>query len=140
MLKVFNETCRYVNQSSKRKGSIAIYLEPWHADVLEYLNLRRHQGEESTKCRDLYFALYVNDLFMKRVENGENWSLFCPNDVNLVDYHGEQFEEKYIEAEKKGLYRKQIKARELYDIICATQIETSQPYFVYKDRINKSCN
>ena len=103
MLRVFNSTARYVNQAGKRKGSIAIYLEPWHADVLDFLELRLNQGQEEARCRDLFIALWVNDLFMKRVEANEQWSLFCPDKVKgLSDLYGEEFERAYEEAEAAG--------------------------------------
>ena len=138
MIQVFNSTARYCNQSGKRKGSIAMYLEPWHPDVVEFLALRYNQPPEEIRARDIFLALWINDLFMKRVEEDSMWSLFCPSVVpQLADTYGEEFEQIYIQAEKDKKYMKQMKARELLEKITHAQIETGLPYILYKDSINK---
>jgi len=138
MIQVFNSTARYCNQSGKRKGSIAMYLEPWHPDVIEFLALRYNQPPEELRARDIFLALWVNDLFMKRVEEDGMWSLFCPSVVpRLADTYGEEFEQIYIQAEQDKKYMKQMKARELLEKITHAQIETGLPYILYKDSINK---
>jgi len=138
MIQVFNSTARYCNQSGKRKGSIAMYLEPWHPDVVEFLALRYNQPPEELRARDIFLALWINDLFMKRVEEDSMWSLFCPSVVpQLADTYGEEFEQIYIQAEKDKKYMKQMKARELLEKITHAQIETGLPYILYKDSINK---
>ena len=144
MLRVFNETARYVDQGGgKRKGSFAIYLEPWHADIFEFLDIRKNHGNEEYRARDLFTALWIPDLFMKRVEeeNGE-WSLFCPNEApGLADVYGEEFDELYNKYENTaGLARKTIKARELFNKILESQIETGTPYMLYKDSANRKSN
>jgi len=142
MLRVFNSTARYVDQGGgKRKGSFAIYLEPWHADIFDFLELRKNHGAEEERARDLFFALWVPDLFMKRVEKDEMWSLMCPNEckgLHLV--WGDEFEKLYCEYEQKRKYRKQIKARELWQSILQSQIETGTPYMMYKDSCNRKSN
>jgi ribonucleoside-diphosphate reductase alpha chain len=142
MLKVFNETARYVDQGGgKRKGSFAIYLEPWHADVEDFLDLRKNTGKEERRARDLFLALWVSDLFMERVEKDEVWSLFSPSEVpGLHDVYGQEFNEKYIAAEKAGKAKKTIKARELWGKIIESQIETGTPYILYKDAANRKSN
>ena len=138
MIKVFNSTAVYCNQSGKRKGSIAMYLEPWHPDVVEFLALRYNQPPEEIRARDIFLALWVNDLFMKRVEEDGMWSLFCPSVVpQLAETYGEEFEKIYIQAEQEKKYMKQMKARELLEKITHAQIETGLPYILYKDSINK---
>ncbi len=142
MLRVFNDTARYVDQGGgKRKGSFAIYLEPWHADIFSFLELKRNNGKEEMRARDLFFALWIPDLFMKRVEEGGVWSLFCPNEApGLSDCHSEEFEALYERYETEGRYRKQIPAQELWFEILASQIETGTPYLLYKDAANKKSN
>lgn len=142
MLKVFNDTARYIDQGGgKRKGSFAVYLEPWHADIFEFLDLRKNHGKEEMRARDLFTALWIPDLFMKRVENNEKWSLFCPNEApELHKYWGEDFEILYERYEKEGRARRSIKAQELWFKILEAQIETGSPYMVYKDACNKKSN
>lgn len=142
MLRVFNDTARYVDQGGgKRKGSFAIYLEPWHADVFEFLDLRKNHGKEELRARDLFYALWVPDLFMKRVKADSTWSLFCPNEApGLADCWGKEFEELYERYEKEGRARKTIPARELWNAILESQIETGTPYMLYKDACNAKSN
>lgn len=142
MLKVFNDTARYVDQGGgKRKGAFAIYLEPWHADVFEFLDLRKNHGKEEMRARDLFYALWVPDLFMKRVEENGEWSLFCPHEApGLHDCFGKEFEELYHQYESEGRARKTIKAQELWFAILEAQIETGTPYLLYKDAANSKSN
>ncbi len=142
MLKVFNETARYVDQGGgKRKGSFAIYIEPWHADIEDFLDLRKNTGKEEMRARDLFLALWTPDLFMKRVKSDGEWSLFSPSDVQgLWEKYGEDFERAYEEAEAAGKAKKVIKARELWSKIIESQIETGTPYILYKDAANKKSN
>jgi ribonucleoside-diphosphate reductase alpha subunit len=141
MLRVFNSTARYVNQSGKRKGSIAVYLEPWHADIMEFLELRLNQGDEEARTRDLFTALWIPDLFMKRVESGEKWSLFCPDKApGLADVYGEEFEKLYISYEEQGLATKSVPASDIWIAILKSQTETGTPYMLYKDACNKKSN
>lgn len=142
MLKVFNDTARYVDQGGgKRKGAFAIYLEPWHADVFEFLDLRKNHGKEEMRARDLFYALWISDLFMKRVEVNEEWSLFCPNEApGLSDCWGEAFEALYTKYEAEGKARKTIKAQDLWFAILQSQIETGTPYMLYKDAANGKSN
>jgi ribonucleoside-diphosphate reductase alpha chain len=142
MLKVFNETARYVDQGGgKRKGSIAMYLEPWHADVFEFLDIRKNHGKEEMRARDLFTAMWIPDLFMKRVEAEGEWSLFCPNEApGLGDCWGEKFEALYEKYEAEGKARKTIPARELWAAIIESQIETGNPYMLYKDAANSKSN
>ena len=141
MLKVYNETARYVNQSGRRKGAIAVYLEPWHADVEDFLELRKQQGPEEKRARDLFLALWVPDLFMERVEKDEMWSLMCPDVCkDLQEKYGKEFNKLYTEYETKGMYKKQLKARELWNKILITQIEAGVPYIAYKDHANRKTN
>ncbi len=142
MLRVFNDTARYVDQGGgKRKGSIAIYLEPWHPDIFEFLDLRKNHGKEEMRARDLFYALWTPDLFMERVEANAEWSLFCPNECpDLHDSYGEKFNELYHKYESEGRARKTIKARELWDAITQSQIETGTPYMLYKDACNSKSN
>ena len=139
MLRVFNDTARYVDQGGgKRKGSFAIYLEPWHADVFDFLDLKKNHGKEENRARDLFFALWVPDLFMKRVEENGDWSLFCPHEApGLADTYGDEFEALYFKYEKEGKMRKTIKAQELWFAILESQTETGTPYMLYKDACNK---
>lgn len=142
MLRVFNDTARYVDQGGgKRKGAFAIYLEPWHADVFEFLDLRKNHGKEELRARDLFYALWICDLFMKRVEADGQWSLFCPNEApGLHECHGEAFEKLYTQYEAEGRARKTIKAQELWFAILESQIETGTPYLLYKDAANNKSN
>jgi ribonucleoside-diphosphate reductase alpha chain len=142
MLRVFNDTARYVDQGGgKRKGAFAVYLEPWHADVFEFLDLRKNHGKEEMRARDLFYALWVPDLFMKRVEANAEWSLFCPNEApGLSDCHSEKFEALYEQYEKEGRARKTIKAQELWFAITEAQVETGNPYLLYKDASNNKSN
>lgn len=142
MLRVFNDTARYVDQGGgKRKGAFAIYLEPWHADVFEFLDLRKNHGKEELRARDLFYALWVPDLFMKRVEANGYWSLFCPNEApGLSECWGEEFEKLYEQYEAEGRARKTVKAQDLWFAILDSQIETGTPYMLYKDAANSKSN
>lgn len=142
MLKVFNDTARYVDQGGgKRKGAFAIYLEPWHADIFAFLDLKKNHGAEENRARDLFYALWISDLFMKRVEADGEWSLFCPHEApGLADCHSEKFEELYTKYEAEGKARKTIKAQELWFAILDAQIETGTPYLLYKDAANAKSN
>ena len=142
MLRVFNDTARYVDQGGgKRKGAFAIYIEPWHADIFAFLDLRKNHGKEEMRARDLFYALWICDLFMKRVEADGQWSLFCPNEApGLSDCHGEVFETLYTKYEAEGRARKTIKAQELWFAILDSQIETGTPYMLYKDAANSKSN
>src|ERR1700710_1222193 len=142
MLRVFNDTARYVDQGGgKRKGAFAIYLEPWHADVFEFLDLRKNHGKEEMRARDLFYALWISDLFMKRVESNGDWSLFCPHESpGLAECWGDEFEELYTRYEASGKARKTIKAQELWFAILDAQIETGTPYLLYKDAANGKSN
>jgi len=142
MLRVFNDTARYVDQGGgKRKGSFAIYLEPWHADVFEFLELKKNHGKEELRARDLFYALWISDLFMKRVEQNAQWSLFCPNEApGLADCWGAEFEALYEKYEAEGRARKTVRAQELWFAIVESQIETGTPYMLYKDACNSKSN
>lgn len=142
MLRNFDMTARYVDQGGgKRKGSFAIYLEPWHADIFEFLDLKKNHGKDEMRARDLFYAIWIPDLFMKRVENNEMWSLFCPNECpGMGDCYGEEFERLYEKYEKDGKARKQIKAQDLWFEILESQIETGTPYILYKDAANRKSN
>jgi len=142
MLKVFNDTARYVDQGGgKRKGAFAIYLEPWHADVFDFLDLRKNHGKEEMRARDLFYALWVSDLFMQRVEANENWSLFCPHEApGLADCWGKEFEALYEKYEAEGRARRTVKAQELWFAILDAQVETGTPYLLYKDAANGKSN
>ncbi len=142
MLKVYNDTARYVDQGGgKRKGSFAIYLEPWHADVFDFLDLRKNTGAEEKRARDLFLALWMPDLFMKRVEEDGIWTLMCPNECpGLFDTYGDEFEKLYVSYEQADKGRKTIKARELWEKILEAQIETGNPYMLYKDAANRKSN
>jgi ribonucleoside-diphosphate reductase alpha chain len=142
MLKVYNETARYVDQGGgKRKGSIAVYLEPWHADIFDFLDIRKNHGKEEMRARDLFTALWIPDLFMKRVEAEGEWSLMCPNECpGLSDCHSEEFEKLYTKYEAEGKFRRQIKARDLWAEIINSQIETGNPYMLFKDAANSKSN
>ncbi len=142
MLKVFNDTARYVDQGGgKRKGSFAIYVEPWHADIFDFLDLKKNHGKEEQRARDLFYALWIPDLFMKRVEQDGEWTLMCPNECpGLTDTHNEEFEALYLKYEKEGKGRQTIKAQELWFKIIESQIETGTPYMLYKDAANGKSN
>jgi ribonucleoside-diphosphate reductase alpha subunit len=142
MLRVFNDTARYVDQGGgKRKGAFAIYLEPWHADVFAFLDLRKNHGKEEMRARDLFYALWICDLFMKRVEDNGEWSLFCPNEApGLSECWGEEFEALYTKYEAEGKARRTIKAQDLWFAIMESQIETGTPYMLYKDAANRKSN
>ena len=142
MLRVFNDTARYVDQGGgKRKGSFAIYLEPWHADVFEFLDLRKNHGKEEMRARDLFFALWTPDLFMQRVKEDAEWTLMCPNECpDLADTYGKDFEKLYKKYEKAGKGRKTIRARELWEKVVESQVETGTPYMLYKDACNEKSN
>ena len=141
MLRVYNATARYVNQAGRRKGSIAVYLEPWHADILDFLEIRLNQGDEEARCRDLFSAMWIPDLFMKRVEEGGNWSLFCPDKaMGLSDVYGKEFEELYERYEREGLATKVVPAADIWKAIIKSQSETGTPYMLYKDACNEKSN
>ena len=142
MLKVYNETARYVDQGGgRRKGSFAIYLEPWHADVFDFLELKKNHGKEEMRARDLFYAMWIPDLFMERVKADGEWSLFCPNEApNLYNVHSAEFVALYEKYEAEGRQRKTIKARELWNKIIESQIETGTPYLLYKDAANQKSN
>ena len=142
MLRVFNDTARYVDQGGgKRKGSFAIYIEPWHADIFDFLDLRKNHGKEEQRARDLFYALWTPDLFMQRVEENGDWTLMCPHECpGLSDTHGKKFEKLYKKYESEGKGRKTIKAQELWFKILESQIETGTPYMLYKDAANEKSN
>ena len=142
MLKVFNDTARYVDQGGgKRKGAFAVYLEPWHADIVDFLQLKKNHGKEELRARDLFYALWIPDLFMKRVEANEEWSLFCPNESpGLADCHGAEFEALYERYERENKARKVIKAQDLWFEILESQTETGTPYMLFKDHANNKSN
>ena len=141
MLRVYNSTARYVNQSGRRKGSIAVYLEPWHPDIMEFLELRLNQGDEESRCRDLFTALWIPDLFMKRVETNGNWSLFCPDKAKgLSDVYGEEFEALYQKYESENIANAVIPAVDIWKAMIKSQTETGTPYMLYKDACNKKSN
>jgi ribonucleoside-diphosphate reductase alpha chain len=142
MLRVFNDTARYVDQGGgKRKGSFAIYMEPWHADVFDFLDLKKNTGKEEMRARDLFYALWIPDLFMKRVEDNGDWTLMCPHECpGLSDTYGDEFEALYAKYEQEGKGRKTVKAQDLWFKILESQIETGTPYMLYKDSANKKSN
>jgi len=141
MLRVYNSTARYVNQAGRRKGSIAVYLEPWHADIMDFLEIRLNQGDEEARCRDLFSAMWIPDLFMKRVETNGIWSLFCPDKTQgLSDVYGKEFDELYEKYESEGLATKTIPAVEVWKSIIKSQSETGTPYMLYKDACNEKSN
>ncbi|KAI9294073.1 Rrm1 protein [Neoconidiobolus thromboides FSU 785] len=142
MLRVYNNTARYVDQGgNKRPGAFAIYLEPWHADIFEFLDLKKNTGKEETRARDLFYAMWLSDLFMRRVEADEDWALFCPNDVpGLADAWGEKFDELYVKYEREGLARRTVKAQKIWYAILEAQVETGVPYMLYKDACNAKSN
>merc|ERR1719510_974074 len=148
MLRNFNETARYVDQGGgKRKGSFAMYLEPWHADVFDFLELRKNHGKEEQRARDLFYGLWVPDLFMRRVKENAEWTLFCPNETidmetgkGLIDVWGEDFEQMYTQLELAGKGQKRVKAQQLWFRILEAQMETGTPYMLYKDHANRKSN
>jgi ribonucleoside-diphosphate reductase alpha chain len=142
MLQVFNDTARYVDQGGgKRKGSFAIYIEPWHADIFDFLDLKKNHGKEEMRARDLFYAMWIPDLFMKRVQEDGTWTLMCPNEcTGLFDSYGDEFEALYTKYEEDNKGRKTIKARELWEKILESQIETGTPYMLYKDAANRKSN
>merc|ERR1719497_287955 len=148
MLRNFNETARYVDQGGgKRKGSFAMYLEPWHADVYDFLELKKNHGKEEQRARDLFYALWIPDLFMRRVKNNEDWTLFCPNEAfdeetgkGLMDVWGDEFESMYARLESEGKGRKKVKAQQLWFRVLEAQMETGTPYMLYKDHANRKSN
>jgi ribonucleoside-diphosphate reductase alpha chain len=141
MLRVFNDTARYVNQGGKRNGSFAIYLEPWHSDIFEFLELRKNQGSDELRARDLFYAMWIPDLFMKRVQENGMWSLMCPHRCpGLSDVYGKEFEDLYEKYEKDGKYRKQVPAQEIWFKILESQVETGTPYILFKDHVNRKSN
>merc|ERR1711957_1120657 len=148
MLRNFNETARYVDQGGgKRKGSFAMYLEPWHADVYDFLELRKNHGKEEQRARDLFYGLWIPDLFMRRVKENGEWTLFCPNEAydqetgkGLIDVWGEEFEKMYVQLEADGKGRKTVKAQQLWFRVLESQMETGTPYMLYKDAANRKSN
>lgn len=142
MLRVYNDTARYVDQGGgKRKGAFAVYLEPWHADIFEFLDLKKNHGKEELRARDLFYAMWISDLFMERVKQDAEWSLFCPNECpDLFDTYGGEFEALYHKYEKEGKARKVVKAQDLWFAILESQIETGTPYILYKDAANRKSN
>ena len=141
MLKVYNDTARYINQSSKRLGSFAMYLEPWHGDIFTFLEAKKNNGSEEMRARDLFYALWIPDLFMERVKNKGKWSLMCPDKCpGLNDTYGDDFDELYIKYENEGKFIRQIDVMELWNAIINSQIETGGPYMLYKDSINRKSN
>ena len=142
MLRVYNDTARYVDQGGgKRKGSFAIYVEPWHSDIYEFLDLKKNHGKEEMRARDLFYAMWIPDLFMERVEKNEEWTLMCPNECpGLFDCHGKEFEALYTKYESEGRGRRTVKAREVWSKIMESQIETGTPYMLYKDAANLKSN
>lgn len=142
MLRVYNDTARYVDQGGgKRKGAFAVYLEPWHADIFEFLDLKKNHGKEELRARDLFYAMWISDLFMERVKQDTEWSLFCPNECpDLFDTYGGEFEALYHQYEKEGKARKVVKAQDLWFAILESQIETGTPYILYKDAANRKSN
>ncbi len=142
MLRVFNDTARYVDQGGgKRNGSFAMYLEPWHSDIFEFIELKKNHGNEFERARDLFYALWIPDLFMERVHSDDDWSLFCPNECpGLSDSWGKEFNELYISYETQNKFRRKIKARELWSAILTSQIEVGMPYILYKDACNRKSN
>jgi ribonucleoside-diphosphate reductase alpha chain len=140
-IKILNESVKHITQSGKRKGSIAIYIEPWHAEILSFLDLKKNHGDLSNRALDLFYALWIPDLFMKRIQNNEMWSLMCPSECpGLSNVHSEEFETLYLQYEREHKYREQISAKDLYNRIIISQIETGTPYILFKDTINQNSN
>ena len=141
MCRVFNDCARHINQSGKRLGSFAFYIEPWHDDIFDFLNLKKNHGDEAARARDLFYAVYIPDLFMKKVQANDTWHLFCPNESpGLTDCYGDEFEALYDKYVQTGQFRREVKARELWKEIISSQIETGTPYIVYKDAANSKSN
>src|SRR5690606_17448551 len=142
MLRVFNDTARYVDQGGgKRKGAFAIYLEPWHADIHDFLELKKNFGKEELRARDLFYALWINDLFMERVDADADWSLFCPQEApGLADTYGAEFKALYEKYEKEGRQKTTVSARKLWFEILESQIETGSPFMLFKDAANEKSN
>ena len=146
MFKTFNETARWINQGGKRKGSFAMYLEPWHSDIFDFLEMKKNHGKEEMRARDLFYALWMNDLLMERIKNDGDWTLFCPNEVKnhdgtiLQELVGEDFRWAYERLEQEGVGRRVVKARELWEKVLVSQTETGTPYMVYKDKANLASN
>ena len=141
MLRVFNDTAKYINQGGKRNGSFAIYLEPWHADVEDFLEMKKNHGDEELRARDLFYALWIPDLFMERIKDNGKWSLFCPNECpGLHNIYGDAFNKLYMQYEKSGKSRKVVNARDLWFKILDAQMETGTPYLLFKDHVNKKSN
>jgi ribonucleotide reductase alpha subunit len=141
MLKVFNSTAKFINQGGKRNGSFAIYLEPWHPDIQDFLELKKNHGDEEMKARDLFYALWICDLFMERVKTDQPWSMFCPRECPGLDgVYGEEFNQLYTKYEKEGRAKRSISARELWFQLLDSQMETGTPYLLYKDAANKKSN
>jgi ribonucleoside-diphosphate reductase alpha chain len=142
MLKVFNDPARYVDQGGgKRKGAFAIYLEPWHADIFDFLEMKKNTGKDEQRARDLFYALWISDLFMKRVEEDGMWSLFCPHECpGMAEAYGEEFEKLYTSYEEKGMAKKVIRAQDLWFAVLESQVETGSPFMLYKDSVNEKSN
>ena len=141
MIKTYNQVANYINQGSRRKGSFAIYLEPHHADILEFLDLKKNQGSEDLRARDLFYAMWISDLFMKKVENDEDWYLMCPDECpGLSDVYGDEYKKLYNKYVEEKRYKRVVKAQEVWSRILDSQIETGVPYIGYKDAVNKKCN
>ena len=141
MLRVFNNTARYIDQGGRRNGSFAVYLEPWHADISDFLDLKKNQGDEEMRARDLFYALWIPDLFMEKVKTNEDWCLFCPDECpGLADVHGNEFKELYHKYETEGRFKRKVKSRELWFKILDSQMETGTPYLCYKDSANHKSN
>ena len=141
MLKVYNDTARYINQSGRRNGSFAMYLEPWHADVFQFLEAKKNHGAEEERARDLFYAMWIPDYFMRAVESDSEWYLMCPDQSpGLPDCYGDDFEKLYDKYVADGKFIKKIKARDLWQQIINSQIETGTPYMLYKDTINRCSN
>jgi ribonucleotide reductase alpha subunit len=141
MLKVYNDTARYVNQGGKRNGSFAVYLEPWHADIEDFLRLKLNTGAEEDRARDLFYGLWIPDEFMRRVKEGKDWTLMCPHECpGLADVYGEEFTALYRKYEAEGKGRKSVPAQKLWQMILDAQIQTGTPYLCYKDAANDKSN
>ena len=141
MLKVFNDTAKFINQSGLRPGSIAMYLQVDHPDILDFLDMKKNSGDEEVRARDLFYAVWIPDLFMKKIKNNEEWCLFCPHTCpGLADVYGEEYEVLYNKYEQENKFKKKIKAVELWTEICKSQIETGNPYMLYKDAANTKSN
>jgi ribonucleotide reductase alpha subunit len=141
MLRVFNNTARYIDQGGRRNGSFAIYLEPWHADIIDFLDLKKNQGDEEMRARDLFYALWIPDLFMEKIKTNEDWCMFCPDECpGLADVYGNEFKELYTKYEKAGSFKRKVKSRDLWFKILDSQMETGTPYLCYKDASNNKSN